>query len=222
MEGVNKNLLNRKSLKVAVKEPIKEPDYSEDEKQQSEIQPQLTNIAKDDTSLEASKVKLTKKGKPDSRGKNEQTISNLAKGRAKLAETWAEKKRIKEELEKAALEKKVNQALKQKQLINKSYGVESEEEEDEEDDEPIVEQLTKKQILKKAPKAVPIAKAEKVKQEPKPKKKVIKYVEVESSSEEEEIVYVKKSKKQSQQQYVPQQQQLPQQQIPQKPNITFW
>jgi hypothetical protein len=133
-----------------------------------------------DEPIEASKKPpMTKALKVDTRGKNEIAKANLEKGRAKLAETWAEKRRIKEELSAAALQKKINQQLKQKRLINAAYGV-SEDEEEEEVAPP---------VLKKVVKAVAPAPA------PAPKKRVIKYVEQESSSEEEEIVYVKKSKK---------------------------
>jgi hypothetical protein len=152
-----------KSLKVAVNEPINEP---------------IEAIV--DEPIEASKKPpMTKALKVDTRGKNEIAKANLEKGRAKLAETWAEKRRIKEELSAAALQKKINQQLKQKRLINAAYGV-SEDEEEEEVAPP---------VLKKVVKAVAPAPA------PAPKKRVIKYVEQESSSEEEEIVYVKKSKK---------------------------
>jgi len=152
-----------KSLKVAVNEPINEP---------------IEAIV--DEPIEASKKPpLTKALKVDTRGKSEIAKANLEKGRAKLAETWAEKRRIKDELSAAALQKKINQQLKQKRLINAAYGV-SEDEEEEEEVAP---------HPKKVVKAVAPAPA------PAPKKKVIKYVEYESSSEEEEIVYVKKSKK---------------------------
>jgi hypothetical protein len=152
-----------KSLKVAVNEPINEP---------------IEAVV--DEPIEASKKPpLTKALKVDTRGKSEIAKANLEKGRAKLAETWAEKRRIKEELSAAALQKKINQQLKQKRLINAAYGVSEDEEEEEEVAPP----------PKKVVKAVAPAPA------PAPKKKVIKYVEQESSSEEEEIVYVKKSKK---------------------------
>ncbi len=152
-----------KSLKVAVNEPINEP----------------IEIMVDEPIEASKKPPMTKALKVDTRGKNEIAKANLEKGRAKLAETWAEKRRIKEELSAAALQKKINQQLKQKRLINAAYGV-SEDEEEEEVAPP---------VLKKVVKAVAPAPA------PAPKKRVIKYVEQESSSEEEEIVYVKKSKK---------------------------
>ena len=155
-----------KSLKVAVNEPINEP---------------IEAVV--DEPIEASKKPpLTKALKVDTRGKNEIAKANLEKGRAKLAETWAEKRRIKEELSAAALQKKINQQLKQKRLINAAYGVSEDEEEEEEVAPP------PKKVVKAAPAPVPAP-------APAPKKKVIKYVEQESSSEEEEIVYVKKSKK---------------------------
>jgi len=152
-----------KSLKVAVNEPINEP---------------IEAIV--DEPIEASKKPpLTKALKVDTRGKSEIAKANLEKGRAKLAETWAEKRRIKDELSAAALQKKINQQLKQKRLINAAYGVSEDEEEEEEVAPP-----PKKVVKAAAPAPAPAA-----------KKKVIKYVEYESSSEEEEIVYVKKSKK---------------------------
>ena len=156
-----------KSLKVAVNEPINEPIE-----------------ATVDEPIEASKKPpLTKALKVDTRGKNEIAKANLEKGRAKLAETWAEKRRIKEELSAAALQKKINQQLKQQRLINAAYGVSDNEEEEEQVAPPV---KNKKVVKAVAPAPAPA---------PAPKKKVIKYVEQESSSEEEEIVYVKKSKK---------------------------
>ena len=189
MESINNlkiNTISKKSLKVAVKEPnnvqLTEP------KIEASLEPQ------ESPNIQAQK--LTKKGKIETRGKADINKANLIKGRAKLQETWAEKRRIKEELQAAALEKKVNLAIKQKQLINKAYGVTDEEvSEVEEDEEPIIEELVKKKIITSG----------KPKAEQKPKKKVIKYVE-ESESEEEEIVYVKKSKTQKQE---PMQQVIP-------------
>ena len=153
-----------KSLKVAVNEPINEP----------------IEVMVDEPIEASKKPPLTKALKVDTRGKSEIAKANLEKGRAKLAETWAEKRRIKEELSAAALQKKINQQLKQKRLINAAYGVSEDEEEEEEVAPP------PKKVVKAAPAPAPA---------PAPKKKVIKYVEQESSSEEEEIVYVKKSKK---------------------------
>ena len=176
MEEIKQTKLLKKSLKVAVNEP-------------EALEP--TNEA-----IEAPKQnqKLTRKGVPDTRGKTGKSAENLAKGRAKLEEVWAEKRKLKEQYEAQALERKVAKELKLKKQINKQYNVESESEEEEEDHEAVVEQqLIAKKIIN-APKkeVVKIEQREK----PQPKKKVIKYVEVESESEEEEIVYVKKQKQQ--------------------------
>lgn len=226
MEPVNKISISKKSLKVAIKEPTNNIGLTVNEPINEVVNSQET---KEDLSLEASKSqkKLTKKGKPDGRGTN---LENLKIGRAKLAASWAEKRRIKEELEKAALQKKVDLALKQERLIRQAYRLESESEEDtdiesglESDPEPEPEPKCKS---KPKPLTKPKKQVEsKTVPEPKskPKKKVIKYVEVESESEEEEIVYVKKSKKQPQmQQYIPQQYDYQQPVVPSKPNITFW
>lgn len=174
MEEIKQTKLLKKSLKVAVNEP--EP-----------LEP--TNEA-----IEAPKQnqKLTRKGVPDTRGKTGKSAENLAKGRAKLEEVWAEKRKLKEQYEAQALERKVAKELKLKKQINKQYNVESESEEEEE--EPIVEQqlIAKKIINTPKKEVVRVEQREK----PQPKKKVVKYVEVESESEEEEIVYVKKQKQQ--------------------------
>jgi hypothetical protein len=182
MDEVKQTKIVKKSLKVAVNEPpIAEP-----------LEPVNEPI-------EAPKVqKLTKKGNPDTRGKSTTATENLAKGRAKLEEVWAEKRKIKELLEQKALEKKVAKEIKLKKLINKQYDIESESEEEEEEEEVVVQPIAKKvkqPVVKVEPRekviAPPVNK----------KKKVIKYVEVESESEEEEIVYVKKQK--AKPEYVP-------------------
>lgn len=174
MEEIKQTKLLKKSLKVAVNEP-------------EALEP--TNEA-----IEAPKQnqKLTRKGVPDTRGKTGKSAENLAKGRAKLEEVWAEKRKLKEQYEAQALERKVAKELKLKKQINKQYGVESESEEEEE--EPIIEQqlIAKKIINTPKKEVVRVEQREK----PQSKKKVIKYVEVESESEEEEIVYVKKQKQQ--------------------------
>lgn len=174
MEEIKQTKLLKKSLKVAVNEP--EPLEPSNEAIEAPKQTQ----------------KLTRKGVPDTRGKTGKSAENLAKGRAKLEEVWAEKRKLKEQYEAQALERKVAKELKLKKQINKQYNVESESEEEEH--EAVVEQqLIAKKIIN-APKkeVVKIEQREK----PQPKKKVIKYVEVESESEEEEIVYVKKQKQQ--------------------------
>lgn len=99
---------------------------------------------------------------------------NLALGRAKLAETWAEKRRLKEELTQQAIDKKLKLVMKQKEAIYKDFGVKSDSEEEEEIMEPI------KKVVKK------------VISKPIKKPKTIKYIE--ESESEEEIVYVKKPK----------------------------
>jgi hypothetical protein len=202
MESINNlkiNTISKKSLKVAVKEPNNVQLI--ETQVEPKVEPKIEDLEEEPKNIQAQK--LTKKGKIETRGKADINKANLEKGRAKLVETWAEKRRVKEELQAAALEKKVNLAIKQKQLINKAYGVTDEEVwEVEEDEEPIIEELVKKKIITSGKPKVVSGKAE---VEKKPKKKVIKYVE-ESESEEEEIVYVKKSKTQKQE---PMQQVIP-------------
>lgn len=99
---------------------------------------------------------------------------NLALGRAKLAETWAEKRRLKEELTQKAIDKKLKLVMKQKESIYKDFNVKSDSEEEEEIMEPI------KGVIKK------------VKNKPINKPKIIKYIE--QSESEDEIVYIKKTK----------------------------
>lgn len=191
MEEIKQTKLLKKSLKVAVNEP-------------QALEP--TNEA-----IEAPKQtqKLTRKGVPDTRGKTGKSAENLAKGRAKLEEVWAEKRKLKEQYESQALQKKMAKEMKLKKQINKQYGVESESEEEEEE-EPVVEQeLISKKIINTPKKQ--IVKVEQ-REKPQPKKKVVKYVEVESESEEEEIVYVKKQKQQRVSPQVVQQPALVQQQ----------
>ena len=190
MAEVKQTKIVKKPLKVAVEEP--EP-----------LEPANELI-------EAPKVqRLTKKGKPDTRGKTSNSVDNLAKGRAKLEEVWAEKRKLKEQYEAQALERKVAKELKLKKIINKQYGVESEDEAEEEEEEVIVQP-----VAKKVKASVPQKEVVKVQQreKPPPKKKVVKYVEVESEEEEEEeeIVYVKKQKQAPQRQYAP----VPQQRQP--------
>ena len=178
MDEIKQTKIVKKSLKVAVIEP-------------EALEP--TNEA-----IEAPKQiqKLTRKGLPDTRGKAGKSYENLAKGRAKLEEVWAEKRKLKEQYESQALQRKMAKELKLKKQINKQYGVESEDEEEqeEEQEEPIIKQqlITKKTV--NIPKKEVIK--EVVREKSQPKKKVIKYVEVESESEEEEIVYVKRQTKQ--------------------------
>lgn len=186
MDEVKQTKIVKKSLKVAVNEiPKEEPLETANEL------------------IEAPKIqKLTKKGKPDTRGKSTTSTDNLAKGRAKLEEVWAEKRKLKEQYEAQALERKVAKELKLKKIINKQYGVESEDEEEEE--EEVVVQPVAKKVSAKQP--APVKEIVKVQPREKasapPKKKVVKYVEVESEEEEEEeeeIVYVKKQKAQPKQ-----------------------
>jgi len=200
----------KKSMKVAVNNVVNTPS------QVLEPEPVEEQIVSD---IQASKtIKLTKKGKPDNRGKN---LDNLVKGRAKLQESWDTKRALKEQMAEAALQKKMNLVAKQKKQIEKTFGVEDVPSDIDDDDE-IIEELKRKEILEaqavnrkpltgKKPKKQPVAhvlsKAEPpapplTKAEPPPlkapKKKIIKYVEVETSSEEEseeeEIVYVKRQK----------------------------
>jgi len=177
MDEIKQTKLLKKSLKVAVNEP--EP-----------LEP-INEL------IEAPKVqKLTRKGVPDTRGKTGKSAENLAKGRAKLEEVWAEKRKLKEQYESQALERKMAKELKLKKQINKQYKVESESEEEEEEEAVVEQQLIAKKIIN-APKKEVSAKQDKMvsREKPQPKKKVIKYVEVESESEEEEIVYVKRQNK---------------------------
>lgn len=139
--------------------------------------------------IQASKpIKLTKKGKPDTRGGN---LDNLAKGRDKLRESWDAKRALKEQMTEAALQKKMKLAAKQKKIIEQSFGVE-----DVATDDEIEEELIQKQIIATKPLTSKKNKVAPPPPPPPPKKKVIKYVEVETSSEEEEeeIVYVKRQK----------------------------
>lgn len=219
METVTKNNISKKSLKVAVNEPTQNISLSVNEPVK-EIQE--TN---DEQGLEASKtnVKLTKKGKVDARVEIGKKNPNLALGRQKLAEVWAEKRRIKDELMQKAVEKKLLLALKQKEQINKSFGIaeeiNSDSDKDENENNEIVEQLTKKQIIKTAPKKVVKEPVQVISKPPKEKKKIIRYVEESSSEEEEEIVYVPKRKPKTVYVEAPYQQQQP---VIQKPNIVFW
>jgi hypothetical protein len=177
MDEIKQTKIVKKSLKVAVNEP-------------EALEP--TNEL-----IEAPKVqKLTRKGVPDTRGKTGKSAENLAKGRAKLEEVWAEKRKLKEQYESQALERKMAKELKLKKQINKQYNVESESEEEQEEEAVVEQQLIAKKIIN-APKKEVSAKQDKIEQREKsqPKKKVIKYVEVESESEEEEIVYVKRQNK---------------------------
>jgi len=175
----------KKPLKVAVKDVVKNPD------------PEPEPVSKEEeivNNIQASKpIKLTKKGKPDTRGGN---LDNLAKGRIKLQESWDAKRALKEQLSEAALQKKMKLAAKQKKQIEQSFGIE-----DVATDDEIEEELIQKQIIATKPltsKAKASNKVTPPPPPPPPKKKVIKYVEVETSSEEEseeeEIVYVKRQK----------------------------
>jgi len=212
MDEVKQTKILKKPLKVAVNEiPKVEPLEVSNETNE-------TNEA-----IEAPKQiqRLTRKGIPDTRGKVGKSAENLAKGRAKLEEVWAEKRKLKEQYEAQALERKLAKEKKLKKQINKQYGVESESEHEEY--EPVVEQqLIAKKIIN-APKKEVI----RVEQREKPikeKKKVIKYVEVESESEEEEeqIVYVKKQKAQKVYAPVVHQQPMVQQQQQGFPRIQFF
>ena len=170
----------KKPLKVAVKDVVKNPDPEPVSKEEEIV-----------NDIQASKpIKLTKKGKPDTRGGN---LDNLAKGRAKLQESWDAKRALKEQLSEAALQKKMKLAAKQKKQIEQSFGVE-----DVATDDEIEEELIQKQIIATKPLTSKAKASNKVTPPPPPPKKKIKYVEVETSSEEEseeeEIVYVKRQK----------------------------
>jgi len=197
----------KKQMKVAVKDVVKNPD--------PEPEPEPEPVEQIVSDIQASKpIKLTKKGKPDTRGKN---LDNLAKGRAKLQESWDAKRALKEQMAEAALQKKMNLVAKQKKQIEKTFGVE-----DVATDDEIEEELIQKQII-----AVKTSKAKASNKvapppPPAPKKKVIKYVEVETSSEEEseeeEIVYVKRQKAPS----AKQRQKAPVANNPPYPQIVFY
>lgn len=172
----------KKPLKVAVNNVVNTPPVAAPVSIVSQNQEE--EIVND---IQASKpIKLTKKGKPDTRGGN---LDNLAKGRIKLQESWDAKRALKEQLAEAALQKKMKLAAKQKKIIEQSFGVE-----DVATDDEIEEELIQKQII--ATKPLTSKKNKVAPPPPPPKKKVIKYVEVETSSEEEEeeIVYVKRQK----------------------------
>lgn len=177
MAEVKISQIAKKQLKVAVNNVVNTPAPV------SETAEEIVN------DIQASKpIKLTKKGKPDTRGQN---LDNLAKGRAKLQESWQQKRLFKEQIAEAALQKKMKLAAKQKKLIEQSFGVEDVSS-DEGENAAIVEDLKKKQIIASKKQVAPPPPP------PAPKKKAIKYVEVETSSEEEseeeEIVYVKRQK----------------------------
>lgn len=114
-----------------------------------------------EASVEAPKI--------DKRGKHPNIMSNLEKGRIKLAEIRAQNKLVKDALTEKAFNKKVALQEKKKTAIMDAYGVDS---------------LSTDEEEEVAPKpAKPI---------PKKKKKPIHYVE-EPESSEEEVVYVKRS-----------------------------
>ena len=181
MSEIKISQIAKKPLKVAVNNVVNTPPATA-APVSIVSQNQEEEIVND---IQASKpIKLTKKGKPDTRGGN---LDNLAKGRDKLRESWDAKRALKEQLAEAALQKKMKLAAKQKKIIEQSFGVE-----DVATDDEIEEELIQKQIIATKPLT---SKKNKVAPPP-PKKKVIKYVEVETSSEEEEeeIVYVKRQK----------------------------
>lgn len=174
----------KKPLKVAVNNVVNTPPVAAPVSIVSQNQEE--EIVND---IQASKpIKLTKKGKPDTRGGN---LDNLAKGRIKLQESWDAKRALKEQMTEAALQKKMKLAAKQKKIIEQSFGVE-----DVATDDEIEEELIQKQIIATKPLTSKKNKVAPPPPPPPPKKKVIKYVEVETSSEEEEeeIVYVKRQK----------------------------
>jgi len=207
MESVNTNSIAKKSLKVSIaKSSVNESINQESPKEIQEPIEAPKKSKKIMMTLEEENPVITKPEKIDGRGKSDKVKENLAKGRAKLVELWAEKKKIKEDLMNAALEKKVQQRLKQEQKINEAFGIDNDDS-DESDglDENGYTPKQAEQIKQKELKKQQILQQKQQKQAPpvikKEKKKVIKYVEVESESEEEEIVYVKKQK--SQKSYTP-------------------
>tara|TARA_R110000868_G_scaffold411168_1_gene702071 strand:+ start:1501 stop:2217 length:717 start_codon:yes stop_codon:yes gene_type:complete len=238
MEPININSISKKSLKVSLpKTTVKESINEEPSKEIQEPIEAPKKTKKAMMTLEEEKPVSVASMKIDGRGKSDKIKENLAKGRAKLVEVWAEKKKIKEDLMNAALEKKVQQRLKQKQKINEAFGINSDDDATDNESDGLDENgYTPKQAeqikLKEQKKQELLQQKEQKKQQllqqkqniiapKKEKKKVIKYIEVESSSsEEEEIVYVKKQKSQKAPQSVVQQPQVQQQQL--MPRIQFF
>jgi hypothetical protein len=116
-----------------------------------------------EASVEAPKI--------DKRGKHPNIMSNLEKGRIKLAEIRAQNKLVKDALTEKAFNKKVALQEKKKTAIMDAYGVDSLSTDEEEE-------------------VAPPAPAKPIKVAPK-RKKPIRYVE-EPESSEEEVVYVKR------------------------------
>ncbi len=131
------------------------------------------------------------------------TIEALAKGRAKLQDSWAEKRRVKEELQEKCVMKKMALKERQKQELYKAYGLGSDDDVDDDDDDykksderdriayaeqckqiALKKEILKKQKLEPKKEVAPLPK----------KEKKIKYVEQSESESEEEIIYVKKAK----------------------------
>lgn len=190
MEPVKTNSLTKKSLKVAINKPALV----------SAEEPIIESIPEsaepEDVSIQASKAtKLTKKGKLDTRGKQDITLANLEKGRQRLKQLWDEKRKAKELLMDAAVEKKIKQSLMQKKIIEEALGVDDIETDGEEVYAPDPKPSPKAKKQSKVVHAVASAPPPPPSPPPikAPKKKTIKYVEVSSSEEEEEeIVYVKR------------------------------
>jgi hypothetical protein len=133
------------------------------------------------------------------------TIEALAKGRAKLQDSWVEKRRVKEELQEKCVMKKMALKERQKQELYKAYGLESDDDVDDVDDDykksderdriayaeqckqiALKKEILKKQKLEPKKEVAPLPKQK--------KEKKIKYVEQSESESEEEIIYVKKAK----------------------------
>ena len=164
----------KKVLKVAVNKPPTEIDNSVNNPP-TVIPAVIPEAPSEDLteSIQASKKKV----------KSPEHLANLQKGRDKLKQINEEKRLTKEALAKAALEKKVALAIKQKKEIEKAYGVSS----DDEVDEPIQLPIPAKKSLPKVAALPPVKSPN--------KKKTVRYVPIEESeSEEEEIVYYKPQK----------------------------
>ena len=150
-----KTTINTEGIKKELLEPKSEPlinSYSEVLKSIG-VEPEQKN----------EKIKKKRGGNPE----------NLALGRQKLAETWEEKRRMKEELIQKAIDKKINLALKQKEQIYKNFDVKSDSEEEEEIMEPV--KIVRRSVKK------PV------------KTRVKKYIEISEEEEDEpEIIYKKK------------------------------
>ena len=94
MESVNTNSIAKKSLKVTMPKTL--VNQSINQEPPKEIQEPIEAPKKSKKimmTLEEENPIIAKPEKIDGRGKSDKVKENLAKGRAKLVEVWAEKKR---------------------------------------------------------------------------------------------------------------------------------